>query len=672
MAKKVSWAAALLFTALAFPARAQLIDMDQARSEESFRWAVRAFHNGYFNDAVLSLEKALSLKPVWPLPRLWLGRALYKSGFEEAALAEWKQVLDAGQGSSLLRNQLQLIYQRRGLGQELKAEEKYVVSSELGSDQAGSYPFRRPSSVRPRQDGTAYLVAFGTGEILLLDANNQIASILRGELKGFDRPFDCLEAGGFLFVSEYGGNRISRCDLSGKKLKEFGGGAEKLLGPQYLATDGKGYLYVSDWGNARVVKYDLEGNFILAFGGKLSPSSRLSSPTGIAVLEERVYVADRAGRRIEVFDASGNYLAALGGDFLQAPEALFVENPGALLVADGNRVLEFRLEQETWRILSDLSGYAKRLTSVALGPNGQVYAADFDASKLFVLSEMSSLYAGLSVGVERVTATAFPTVYVEVSVEDRWGKPMIGLREENFILSESHQPVRDAVLLRTSQDEVPLEAVVLVEKTPALAAFSGDVAAAVEKLRGQLQGRGGLQVVSVGEKPVLEADFGSSRLEVMRAAQVPPKGSLWRLDLAARLAASQLAARNSRRVVVLMTQGKLPSAAFKDRSLAEISRFLRNNYIAFYAVSFGPEPASQELAYLCAETGGQVYHYFAPAGMEGLVGQARARIIPLYTLRYTSRSDPKFGSAYIDLQAEVNLQRKSGRDESGYYAPLSQ
>ena len=65
-----------------------------------------------------------------------------------------------------------------------------------------------------------------------------------------------------------------------------GGADGKLVGPQYLALDGKGYLWVTDWGNSRVVRYDLDGKFIQAIAG-------IDGPTGIAVHEDRLYVSER-------------------------------------------------------------------------------------------------------------------------------------------------------------------------------------------------------------------------------------------------------------------------------------------------------------------------------------------------------------------------------------------
>ena len=100
----------------------QNIDLDAVKANDEFRWGVRAFHNGFYNKAILSLEKSLSLKPTLTLTRQWLGNALYKSGFEEAALKEWRYLIEAEGGNALLEHRLQILTFRRGLGRELSGD----------------------------------------------------------------------------------------------------------------------------------------------------------------------------------------------------------------------------------------------------------------------------------------------------------------------------------------------------------------------------------------------------------------------------------------------------------------------------------------------------------------------------------------------------------------------
>jgi DNA-binding beta-propeller fold protein YncE len=658
---------------------AQSIDLRDVKGGEHFRWGVRAFHNGFLAEALLSFEKSLSFKPDDSRTRVWLGDTLYRSGFEDAALREYQYLIEAGQGDTLLNSKVELISFRRGIGSILEQDSKYVVAHEINANRENFYPLRRPSSVRIGDDGSVYLVAFGSGEIVILDINDRVKQVLGGGVKGFDRPFDILvDQDGFLFVSEYGRNQIVRCTPEGRRVLEFGGrgsGPGELLGPQFLALDGKGYLYVTDWGNARVNKYDREGNFVLSFNGRRS-SARLSGPTGIAVREGLVYVADRGEGRIAVFDSSGNFRAFLGEGLLVSPEGIAFRDDDRLVVADGSRLRQYQLSREMWTTLGNEITETTRINQIAFNPNGDLYTADFDGNRVFVLSEMSSLYSGLNVEVERIVSTDFPEIMVDIAVEDRRGNPIIGLRTENFILTENFRELGEYSLTRANTDPAPLELVVLAEQSRRIRPYIQDLQAAVETLHTQLTAAGsggGLRVVTAGREPVLVAETGATRLVVREAAARAGEGdgTDWRLDLAARLALSQLVPAAGKKAVILLTRGTLEPGTFSDYTLSEVAASLRNNQIAFYAVTFGSEQPAGELEYLCSETGGHCTSFYASEGLQNLVSDIEARHTSVYTLRYRSDSDSGFGENYIGFQAQIALLRKSGRAESGYFAPLS-
>jgi DNA-binding beta-propeller fold protein YncE len=655
---------ALLLLSGALAATAQAVDVEQARADDDFRWGVRAFHDANYGDAILSLEKSLSRNPAAVLPRVWLGNALYKNGFEEEALAEWRQALLRDPGDSLLRNRIQLTELRRGVARETARRPQYVVAAEFDP------PLKRPSAVHARPDGGSYVVAFGSGQIGELDVNNNVHRILNGGLKGYNRPFDCLEVADprtgqrFLWITEYGGNRLLKANLRGERLAQFGTagrGPGAFLGPQYLAADPGGYLYVTDWGNARVAKYDLDGKFILSFKGPLA------GPTGIAAREGEVFVADRARGAVLRFDSSGNLLREYRG--LSGPEGIAFRDAGTLLVADGNRLLSFDIERETWETLADLSGDAGRITHLSVTPNGDLYAVDFDRNRILVLSEMSDMYTGLSVQVERVVADSFPEVFVDLTVRDRWGNSLVGLTRDNFLVTERYAEVNEPDLVAASP---PLALVLVVEKSLAMKDFTKDLEAAVERLFALVpgQGRGELAVVSAGERPALEGAFGGTRLATVRAAALESWSPRWRLDRAVRLAVPPLAGRYSRRAVVFLGSGRLDPTAFGEFSLSQVARYLANNGVAFYAVHFSPDLAD-ELAFLASVTGGASCFYFGPRGIEPVPEAEQRRGYPLYTLRYKSRADADFGRRYLDVQVEATLVRRSGRAESGYFAPLS-
>jgi DNA-binding beta-propeller fold protein YncE len=661
-----------LFLAVLAPMAAQTSDFDihDAQAEDQFRGGVRSFNRGYFSDALVSIQKSLSLDPQSIIIQKWLGRIFLKSGFEEEALRTWERADRTGAADTVLRDWIQALRQRYGTARDVSRNPQFVMNTLLDGALQGGHVFKRPSSVRPLADGSFMLVAFATNEVLHYDANFRLIEVLRGGIEGFDRPYDVIEAGdGTYLVSEYGRNAISRINAAGNKISKFGvtgRGDGMLLGPQYLARDSRGYVYVADWGNSRVNKYDLSGTFILSIQG-------LAGPSGIAVSEDRVFVAERGKKRVSIFDTSGNYLRSIGEGDLQTPEGISFTLDGKLLVADTDKVRVVDVESETWGVKADVSGQAVRLVQQAVTPNGDILAVDFDGSRLLNLSDPALLYSGYVVRVDRVNAAQFPEVIVDFSVQDRSGAPIVGLGINNFIITESRRSVGPTTMILTNSSVTSTDVCLLVESSPAMTAAMLNAKKAADDLYGLATQGGRIQAVSAGENAVKETGFGETRLRFLSQAFQEKPSDKWRFDVAARVSGEELvtAVSTAKRAVVFFTSGAFSPQSFSTYSLTQIAAFMKYNAIAFYPVEFGSKGASEELSYLASETGGKCYSWSTPGGMTDVMRDIRVRSIPFYTVKYTSPSDAEFGTRYIPIEVEVTMQKVSGRDESGYFAPLT-
>ena len=95
---------------------AETLDFNAVRSTEQLRRGVQAFHRGFFNDAIVSLERAISYQPSNTLAQKWLGRTLWKSGYEQEATRTWGQIVASNSADPLLRDWISVIELRRGLG----------------------------------------------------------------------------------------------------------------------------------------------------------------------------------------------------------------------------------------------------------------------------------------------------------------------------------------------------------------------------------------------------------------------------------------------------------------------------------------------------------------------------------------------------------------------------
>jgi hypothetical protein len=657
-------------------------DRDALYAREEFWVGVQAYNRYAYNEAILSFEKALSYRPGDPLYLDWLGRAYYRSGLEDTALRQWQAAAGIyGEGAPetlLLANRIETVQNRRSLFTHTDGDIRYV--------EAGRYPgrydniaaFRQPSAVLPLEDGSVWVAAYGTNEILQIDVNGLIRRRRRGPLNGFDRPYDIARGqDGSLYVSEYRGGRISVLNAEGEWQYYIGSkgiGPGQLAGPQNIALDEEGYLYVAEYGNRRVSKFDPAGAFITSFGEREEGFRGFLSPTGIAAGEGRVFVADGASRQIYTFDRNGRYLGVLVSGGFRGIESLKFFSPGRLLAADANRLLLIDVGSAIVSEIGLAGNASVRITGAGADRNGNILAASFNADEVLVMTPIDDIASGLFVQIERVAADEFPLVTVELRVQDRNRRPIVGLDARNFLISENGQAAAEQNFLYAGYKSAETDIAVLVERSPASSALREDLVAAARDI-GASAGRI-RSLVSAGEQPFRESlGTGASGSADAAALAQAARGSAsaytprWRFDLGLRLAATDLLPGAKKRAVVFVTSGRLGELAFERYSLSELAAYMANNGIVFHAVLVGGNPADADIRYLCGRTGGSVLPLYRNEGIGPVLEQLTRMPSGSYILSYRSRLSADYGRAYLPVEAEAYLLERSGRDRIGYFPP---
>jgi DNA-binding beta-propeller fold protein YncE len=648
-----------------------LTDTINARTE--FRIGVQAYYRYAFNEAINSLERANSFRPGESLILDWLGRAYYRSGFEETAIRQWDFAAENASSSSdeiLLRSRIEAVRNRRSLFPLLEEEQRYVEAGRYPGRVESSIYFRQPISVLPLEDGTAWVAAYGSNELVRLDVNGLIRQRIRGPVNGFDRPYDVVRApDGRLYVSEYRGSRISVLDSEGRWLSYLGSkgiGEGMFVGPQNLAVDSDGYLYVVDYGNRRILKFDPEGNYILSFGKQGWGFNGFLSPTGIACMDERVFVADGVSKQIYAFDSNGAYMATLVEEGLTGPESIRIFR-GRLLVADTSRVLLIDPDSAIVEELGLMGGSRVRITGAGIDRNGNILAANFQGDEVAVLSSAGDMAAGFFVQIDRIVADNFPQVTVELSVQNQRRRPIMGLEARNFILTERNRPVADQNFLGAAYLSNRFDISVLIERSDTSALMRDYLGAALRDI--QTTGSRLISVVSAGETPVKER-IGSGAAALETAARGGDYTPRWRFDTGLRLAATDLLGGEKKRAVVFVGTGSLGELGLEQYSLSELAAYLANNNIAFYMVMVGSAPPGDEFRYLCEETGGEIVNLYQPSGIGPAIRSIGEGGSGSYALSYRSTLQTNFGEDFLPLEVEVYLMERSGRDRIGYFAPL--
>ena len=632
----------------------------------------------------------------------WLGKAYFRSGIENASFRAWEAAalnygLSSGQGI-LVSSRMETLKNRRSLLPVANDDVRYVESGRYPGKNDDIVLYRQPTSVLPVNDGTSWVVAYGSNEIVRIDVNGIIRERRRGPMNGFDRPYDLVRGPeGNLYLSEFRGGRVSVLSSSGEwqfYIGKKGQGQGELVGPQNLAVDEEGYLYVVDYGNRRISKYDPEGAFILSFGNRTPGFPGFISPTGIAVKDGKVFVADSLQKQIYMFDRNGLYLGALLGSELSSPESLRFLSDGMLLAVDLNRILLIDTDTAIVRELGVLGNASRiRITGAEMDSNGNVLAADFNTGEVVVMTRIDDMAAGLFVEVGRIFSDDFPNITAEVEVTDRLRRPVVGLDARNFLLSEGGVAVSEQKFLSAAYLSQNADLAVLIERSQETLPLRDEIAAALRDLStstGRIA-----SIVSAGMQPSKEDPASApgttpqARLASAARGNAASYSSRWRFDLGLRLAATDLLPLSKKRAVVFIGAGIPPGAsgipgyspgdslgnslgeyAFEQYSLSELASYLTNNNIVFHAVIVGGGMPGLDLRYLCEETGGSLMSLYRSEGIAGEINKLTLKADGTYILNYRSMLPTDFGRAYMPLEAEVYLMERSGRDSTGYFPPL--
>jgi len=215
----------------------------------------------------------------------------------------------------------------------------------------------------------------------------------------FNEPTGIAVANDEVFVSDSRNKRIQVFDFDGRFKRIIGNKeiiTEQLARPMNL-TITNDELYVADYFNDQIYVYTLNGNIKRRIGESGSNDGQFNAPGGVAVANNGdVFMADFYNQRAQQLQADGQFVRQWGitqqigvfGGKLNYPTDVAIGNGNTLYVADGynDRILAYNVEGELihkWggplamNIFGPFNGWFATVTGVAVGPQGNVFVADF-------------------------------------------------------------------------------------------------------------------------------------------------------------------------------------------------------------------------------------------------------------------------------------------------------
>ncbi len=643
-------------------------------AEEEFRRGVQAYYRGSYNDAIMQFEKALSYLPEENIIMDWLGKAYYRAGLEGTALSNWQKASDEGYGGLLLKNKIEIIRERR-ISNNNYSPVSYTESGSYQGKSGDKLIFSQPVSILPNPDGTMWVVAYGSNELLKMDINGYVFIRSKGSFAGFDRPMDIVRlSDGNLLITEFAGDRISIFNNLGIFVKSFGSkgcGVGQVVGPQYAAIDELGNIYVTDFGNCRVDVFSKDYKGIFHFGGKTDSFEGLKAPSGIAVKDSNVFVADAISGAIYRFDTAGNYLGklCLEKSFIH-PEAMRIWGK-YLVVCDSNKIYSVDTDSGMkWENVSTGNAPSK-VTCAVPDVNGNLLATDFTSNEVYVMAKMSELVGGLFVQIERVYADKFPKVTMEVKVENRHRQSVVGLKEQNFIVTENKGGVKDFKFEGASYVNSQADISLVIDRSFESKGYEEAIETAVREVAASMKGNGTLRIVTAGSVPVQEYEGSpNNALKFSTKALKNPLSGTVTMDMAVRLAANGLINGEKKRAIIIIGPGTVSSSAFEKYGLTDLTAYLNNNSIILSTILVKQGSADREISYLCSHTEGTEYYVYRSQGLSSVYQDIIDIPSGIYVLSFTSSQQTSFGQKYLPVEVETYLMNRSGRDDSGYFAPL--
>lgn len=648
---------------------------DEGFASQEFRLGVQAYYKGAFNEAIAQFEKALSYLPNDNLILEWLGNAYYRAGMEGSALSYWNTCAQNGYGGLLLQNKIEIVRERRVTGDSTDKNMKLSETGSFFGEFNDNLIFSGPVSVLPNMDGTFWVTAYNSNELLLINLNGKVLDRITGPINGFDSPLDIIRmSDGNMLVTEAAGDRVSLLNSKGHFIKYIGSkgrGLGQMIGPQYVALDSLERIYVTDYGNRRVDVFDKEGNPLYYFGGKQMGFSGLKGPTGIIIIDDRVFVADDDSGAIYEFDRSGNYITELVQErTLNHPEAL-KKWQGSILLCDKNKILSVDTQTGALYEYANTGNGPSRITAAAADVNNNILVTDFTANEVYVMSKMQELVGGLFVQIENVDASRFPTVTVEVKVENRHRQPVVGLSEDNFYFMENKRPVSGLKFIGSAANNTYGDLTIIIDRSNNTKEYKTEIETAVREIVNSMNGKGTLRIISAGSVPVTEYIGSPDRVgNFSLDALKNPYTNNVSTDLALRLAANDLISAAKKRGIIYITEGTVSYSAFEKYNINELTSYLNNNCIDLSMIQLSQGSVDSEFEYLIDNTCGELYYIYRSEGLSGIYNDFINIPQGVYQLTYTSSLPTNFGEKFLPMEVEVYLLNRSGRTETGYFAPL--
>lgn len=267
----------------------------------------------------------------------------------------------------------------------------------------GEFNYPRAACVGP--DGLLYVVD-KAGRMQAFTQSGELVRAWRMPLIDAGKPTGLgIGPEGRVYAADTHYNRVMVFEADGTpagQFGRFGDGPGQFRLPTDVALDADGYIYVSEYGgNDRISKFSPRREYLFSFGGREAGEGRLNRPQSVWIAADgTLWVADACNHRICRFDRDGRYLGSFGrlgggpGE-LRFPYNVVVLPDGTLVVCEygNNRLQRFDASgrsQGVWGRPGRKPGELAYPWALALGADDRLFVIDSGNNRVQVLAGRSA------------------------------------------------------------------------------------------------------------------------------------------------------------------------------------------------------------------------------------------------------------------------------------------
>lgn len=684
--------AVALTAGLGYAVFSPTLGVRQNLAEEEFQRAWLLYQDRKYDAAIEKFSEALLINPRFNWARRFLAQAYFYSGQTSEALEEYDILYRAQPHDLTLKTHIAAMSSQSGDGLRENPEEFLrIVPRTQG------YRYNRPTFIGNLRSDQIALLSLGNFEI-----GNMISYSAQGEAVNNQHrvsgklsfPMAFAQNNDEVWITDFKDDRIHRLNKNPKfylahffnpdAVGKSGEGDLEFRAPAGICHRA-GEFIVADSGNNRLTRISEDGKFISHIVRPAGGDS-LQTPFGIYCDAENIWITESGAGRVTHFDRYGNIVKEFSPSILKKPRHITYDSEQKLfLVADESAGIVSM--NDLGEIVRQTKGYANttgkfvtfaRPYAAQFDAFRNLYVADYGASEVVQFVPKSDRFSELYLQVEKITAAKFPNIGVYVTVKGAGNKYLTELSGSDFKIFENDASVGNLGATYLSQFDDVLQTVFVVPRTKRMAEYEPQFNWVLDQLLTRIREKDRLKVFSHGGDVRVEADFGNSRLNILRAVRAAiadgqTLDSVQKTQSTALYDATQdLLTREGKRVVVYFTDGAMDEDSLDPYDKTRLINFARANHIAVYVISFEhPEVTTPDslavLKELAQKTGGE-YHRALEISPE-IDAHMRGRKEERYLLNYQSQARKQMRGQYIDLRVLAKFRQGRGLELSGYFIP---